>query len=186
MLSIEAIRKPRSPFDNLTFRNPSIQTVLMRVNFHRVALGRSTFLVEPQGDIITNSVSPGSQGSRLPVRHRFTIDDQILAGGENMLSARPMPTGLQEPGCNHEPLFGPSQSFYKGRDDLSEGFGIDRRRRIENQQTDLTGSFTSNPTDSDLLPQTRKISRRIPPPERDLEKRRLFATLSTWTHDKEN
>lgn len=101
--------------------------------------------------------------SPMPILHRFTLDDQVLA--EKLANSQ------MEAGCSR--TYGSDHySDHLGRrhvgsrnasDNNDAIFILETTTRSDYRQTDIGGYHESDPTESDALPQTQKISRQFPP-----------------------
>lgn len=126
--------------------------------------GKPQLLQGPRQKIVDRS--PSLKPSNLPVRHRFTLDDQILAEQRESLQRSSefdwhQKFARQETSIRH-PLISLGQQAAMPRvsDNLTPG---SRRRKPD---TDKTDSVTTNPTESEGLPRTERISRQLPPSPR--------------------
>ncbi|KAL1963073.1 hypothetical protein VTN77DRAFT_8719 [Rasamsonia byssochlamydoides] len=101
----------------------------------------------------SGSFSPASHSSRLPVLHRFTIDDQILAERENELAKSRSSIGPQSTYDTHVHDTTPQPSpelLFRSRDHYSESNLTNSSDGIIHRAQ----SFASNQTGSGWLPQS--------------------------------
>ncbi|CRG86130.1 hypothetical protein PISL3812_03133 [Talaromyces islandicus] len=89
------------------------------------------------------------RSSTMPVLHRFTLDDQILAEKERSSDQQLSPPNLLG-----------NRSASSDFDELDEQLSFYKTANVDDRFSENTGSCRSN---SDLLPQTQKISRQLPP-----------------------
>jgi hypothetical protein len=108
------------------------------------------------------------RSSPVPVLHRFTLDAQVLA--ERMANSK----REAESSTVHRSDY---RDFYLHRnisgqqdalDDHETLLSFSAKSKIDDRYTNIPDSPESNPTDSDVLPQTQKISRKLPPSQAHL------------------
>lgn len=108
---------------------------------------------------------PGSddriRSSPMPVLHRFTLDDQVLA---ERLSNSQIEVGSSESHRSDRLTVTLKQGMYKHRDKFDNALSDSSpRNQSIDGHTNLSGSHKSYPTDLDTLPQTQKILRQLRP-----------------------
>lgn len=113
------------------------------------------------------------RSSSIPVLHRFTLDDQVLAERLANSQMEAESSGSHRSGRNSAML---SHGTFKNRDTFDTDIFLDFSPGIksDDRHTNLSGSHKSYPTDSDTLPQTQKIQRRLPPSQSHLAQK-LFS-----------
>jgi hypothetical protein len=102
------------------------------------------------------------RSSPLPVLHRFTLDDQVLA--ERLANSQMEAESSMTHRSDHNSAR-LSYGMLQHRDKFKHDTLIDSSPgiRSDDGHTNLSGSHKSYPTDSDTLPQTQKILRHFPP-----------------------
>lgn len=116
------------------------------------------------------------QFSAMPVLHRFTLDDQILAEKETSSELNNSTSKDQR----LSPRNLPGNRFSgNGFDEPDEQLGFSVAAKVDDGFSENTGSCGSN---SDLLPQTQKISRQLPP-QPFSKKQPVFSTPFRTTRD---
>lgn len=111
------------------------------------------------------------QSSPMPVIHRFTLDDQILAEKERSLELNNSTSTRQQ----LSPLNLPGNRFSgNGFEEPDEQLRFSLAAKADDIFSENTGS-------SDLLPQTQKISRQLPP--QPFSKNPVFSTPFRTTRD---
>lgn len=135
---------------------------------------------KPQGDWRSEKWQRGNEtrsfselsmdgSSSMPVLHRFTLDDQILAEKEktsdlNHATSEDRRKSLQRSQQNH----------FAGFDDPHEQLSFPMATKINDRFSEDPGSGGSN---SDSLPQTQKITRQLPPSQPFSRKQRANSIL---------
>lgn len=119
----------------------------------------------------------GLSSSPIPVLHRFTLDDQVLA--ERIANSQREAQSPVVRGSDY-------RDFYLNRNISSHQDVPDeydtllsfraKSKATDDRCTDITGSHETNPTDSDVLPQTQKISRELPPSQQHIHSDTLIPT----------
>jgi hypothetical protein len=99
------------------------------------------------------------RSSPIPVLHRFTLDDQVLA--ERLANSQ---MEAESPGSHPSNHYSAMLS-HKHHDTFHNEtlLGSSPRIQSEDRHTTISGSHKSYPTDSDTLPQMQKIQRQLPP-----------------------
>lgn len=102
------------------------------------------------------------RSSPIPVLHRFTLDDHVLA--ERLANSQ---MEAESPGSHPSDHYSAmlSHGMFKHHDtfDNETLLGSSPRIQSEDRHTTISGSHKSYPTDSDTLPQMQKIQRQLPP-----------------------
>ncbi|KUL86000.1 hypothetical protein ZTR_06446 [Talaromyces verruculosus] len=142
---------------------PGIQPYSIQ-NFDNIERDISAY--PPENDVHIRS-------SPIPVLHRFTLDDQVLAEQLANSQREAESSGSHRSGHNSALL---SHGSFKNRDTFDKDIFLDFSPGIksDDRHTNLSGPHKSYPTDSDTLPQTQKIQRRLLPSQSQMAQK-LFS-----------
>jgi hypothetical protein len=116
------------------------------------------------------------RSSTMPVIHRFTLDDQILAEKEGNSELNHFISKYQQLSPQNSPRNGFANNGFDGP---KEQLSFSMTANVDDRFSENTGSCGSN---SNLLPQTQKIPRQLPP-QPLLKKQLVFSTPFRTTRD---
>ncbi|QKX56971.1 uncharacterized protein TRUGW13939_04079 [Talaromyces rugulosus] len=150
-------------------RGPSIEPDKQQ-GFPQSEKGQRERVTRSSSELLTD------RSSTMPVIHRFTLDDQILAEKEGNSELNHSISKYQQ----LSPQISPRNRFANNCfDESEEQLSFSVTVKVDDRFSENAGSYGSN---SDLLPQTQKIPRQLPP-QPLLRKQPVFSTPFRTTGD---